>query len=329
VLDEPDAKIVGSVAWWLKDFSGIPVIPSERWRHFYQKGDDPSSFNYFVGTRGENIRNAMPVIFENINLFVGGYDPFSSMSYENIDAQKLMVPEFLKLAQSANPKAREMAYEELCSCSEVLAGYTDQLAKLLEKENDKDCLDSLIWAIANVGQPAAGMVPIMEKKMLDESLRKYCIFALSRISPDKEKRLSYVNNLIKMVKDESNDKSKYVRMLGLVGEFEDLIQPELAALLFEDEGRCSYTHDQAIYALARKKPYTTLAVETIGKVLDRNINLPPGETESCLSAVFCCLEEFPEDGVKFLPLLKKMNFREQRDTDIRYRIVLLTRQEKK
>ncbi|HBC87483.1 MAG TPA: hypothetical protein DCZ94_11055 [Lentisphaeria bacterium] len=324
VLKDPDVKYSDEALRALRDFGRIPEIPAERWEYLYKKSAYPATFNDFVNTRPENLKNALPVIIRNLNLFAGAYNPLGNILWKKSEAQKMLVPVLLELAGSNDMKMRKMAFEELCGCEDELARHIDLLPRFLEKEKGDDCLKSLLWAIAKVGLPASGMVPLIERRMEDPSYSEYCIFALSRISPEKEKRLQYVKSLISKVEDNGEEKWRFVRMLGRVKEFEDVIEPELNRVLFADEGKCSYAHDQVIYGMV-KTPYSEKTIETFRKILERNTGRPPDETESCLSALFWCFDDQLEEGVKFLPLLEKLHFRKLRESRTRGTIVRLRR----
>ncbi len=216
---------------------------------------------------------ASPFLIKHLDVHLQRHTNCSGLVWRQKHLQKQFVPPLLDYLKSDNHKKQEFASDILASCSEALPGFVDEVNQIFTSLHDRDIIENMLWAIANIGPAAAPIAPHIKPytSHKNEKIRLRSHFALARILPDRRARHEHARILLSEYdKVDEEHKSGIVRMLGLVRDFPDELHPFFRkALLDEDHGDNIRT--QAVWALGRIKPYSPFVLETLEMALEQQL----------------------------------------------------------
>ncbi len=311
----------------------VPEIAPERWDFLYANYSYPATFNDFLHPNARNIENAYPAVIKNMDRFVGAYSPFGKLLWQKPENGGRFIGAILEKCSAPDVRTRQTFCETLCNVPEELAKRIPEFKRIFESQNDAECVSSLVWAAANVGQAAGDLAPlvseVMKKSDHENTIR--CLYALARISPDREVRLQSARRLMEeFTNAKEADKWLPATTLGRIPEFKEIMEPFMVdALLRRDGGKRSvYYYDKLVYSLLWEKPFSQAAKGGITAVIRDNKGRTPDERDSCLSAIFWCLRENPEEAMYFMEDIEALHPGVKRERLYRWNIAFLRRFQK-
>lgn len=241
------------------------------------------------------------------------YDPgLTELFWRKPANQKVVIEEIVSMMESNNEKHRSMAINMLASAPMAAADYLDRIHACLKKQTDKRKLNSLLWAISNIGKVAAPMQKTVAE--IHES-ENHVAFCLANICADPMDRRKYLLKLIERYKE--NHDSTTVRMIGLVKGQPDITRPFLKEIVNkvidpkteEDKKLYSYYACEGVWGLAREKPDDDI-YQFYLNLLKKAKEDSPAIGDNLLDAVLWSLRNYyPDKLQECREILKELPFR--------------------